>query len=202
VPVGEDQRQHLEFARECAANFNAAHGSVLVPPTTLLCEYLRADRAQADAPAPAKRIMSLQRPRQKMSKSAEDARSRILLTDSRAAIRAKIGAALTDSHDAVSYDPAARPGVSNLLRLLAHLAPAPTDPAALARRHADLRLGAFKGLVADALADALDGPARRFARLMRADDGRYLDDVERRGAARARASALATMELVRQAVGL
>lgn len=107
VPVGEDQRQHLEFARECATNFNHSFGNgskLLVPPETIL--------------SPAKRVMSLQSPSSKMSKSDPNPASRILLTDSPSQIRKKILSALTDSTNAVTYDPISRPGVSNLLSLL------------------------------------------------------------------------------------
>ncbi|KAK6610753.1 tryptophanyl-tRNA synthetase [Botrytis cinerea] len=103
VPVGEDQTQHLEFARECVTNFNHAYGPRLIAPQTLL--------------SPTKRIMSLQSPTQKMSKSHPSPISRILLADSPDTITKKISSALTDSQNAVSYSPSERPGVSNLLTL-------------------------------------------------------------------------------------
>ena len=101
VPVGEDQIQHIEFARECANNFNATYGDHLVKPIAIL--------------SPARRIRSLKDPTQKMSKSDDDPRSRILLSDSNEAIAAKIRHALTDSVGDISYDPQKRPGVSNLI---------------------------------------------------------------------------------------
>ena len=107
VPVGHDQAQHLEFTRDLAQGFNAAVGSpVLLPPQILL--------------GTARRIMSLTQPAQKMSKSASNSRSRILLTDSPEELRAKVRAAVTDSEYAFSYDPTGRPGVSNLFDILFH----------------------------------------------------------------------------------
>ncbi|KAK0830610.1 Tryptophan--tRNA ligase, mitochondrial [Friedmanniomyces endolithicus] len=97
VPVGHDQAQHLEFARELANGFNHTFGGdVLIPPETLI--------------SPARRVMSLKDPMAKMSKSHTNPNSRILLTDSEETIRTKIKAAVTDSMDSITYDPEGRPG--------------------------------------------------------------------------------------------
>merc|ERR1711939_99457 len=107
VPVGHDQAQHLEFARQIANGFNEAVGkSVLLAPQTLI--------------SPAKRVMSLTDPVKKMSKSDPNPKSRILLTDSNEVIRSKIKSAMTDSFDGISYEPERRPGVSNLLDIYYH----------------------------------------------------------------------------------
>ena len=203
VPVGEDQCQHLEFAREVAAGFNHVHGGqpLLVPPTTLL--------------SPARRIMSLQQPTQKMSKSHADERSRILLTDDAAAIRAKIMAARTDSTNAVSYDPQARPGVSNLLELLALVegdslyraatssnASIAAAAQALATEMEGKTLGVLKKRVADAVVARLAGVRERFADVLERDGGAYLDRVAEHGAKQARANTAETMDAVRTAIGL
>ncbi|KAJ9134444.1 Tryptophanyl-tRNA synthetase [Pleurostoma richardsiae] len=190
VPVGEDQRQHLEFARECATNFNHAFGPHLVAPETIL--------------SPARRIMSLQQPNQKMSKSATDPRSRILLTDTPAEIRKKIMGALTDSTNAVSYDPVNRPGVSNLLELLSIFGEGNGGKSAaeLAEEMGSSNLGQLKARVADAVLEGIGGVRERFLDFLERDDGKYLDRVEAEGARKANASAQETMELVRAAVGL
>ncbi|TPX09819.1 uncharacterized protein E0L32_009010 [Thyridium curvatum] len=195
VPVGEDQRQHLEFARDCALGFNHVYGGQhLVAPETILSKSAR-------------RVMSLQQPTQKMSKSHADPRSRILLTDSPAEVRKKLMSALTDSTNAVSYDPAARPGVANLLELLSifegetEATPTPEELAAeMAAAGATLKT--LKERVGDAVVDGIGGIRERYLELLNRDGGRYLDEVEAKGAEKARASAEETMKDVRSVVGL
>ncbi|KAL1911195.1 Tryptophan--tRNA ligase, mitochondrial [Sporothrix stenoceras] len=205
VPVGEDQCQHLEFARECANSFNHVHGqqSLLVPPTTLL--------------SPARRIMSLQQPTQKMSKSHADERSRILLTDDAKTIRKKIMGALTDSTNAVTYDPENRPAVSNLLELLALMegdnnsaySAATTSNASveataqsLATEMEGKNLGVLKQRLADAAVQRLSGIRERFADVLERGGGAYLDRVAEHGAKKAQANSEETMDAVRTAIGL
>ncbi|KAK3673577.1 Tryptophan--tRNA ligase, mitochondrial [Recurvomyces mirabilis] len=97
VPVGHDQAQHLEFAREVANGFNHVYGQdILIPPQTLV--------------SPAKRVMSLTHPVSKMSKSHPNPKSRILLTDSDELIQSKIKSAVTDSIEGVTYEQDRRPG--------------------------------------------------------------------------------------------
>ncbi|KAK1768639.1 Tryptophanyl-tRNA synthetase [Phialemonium atrogriseum] len=189
VPVGEDQRQHLEFARECATNFNHAFGQHLILPETII--------------SPARRVMSLQKPTHKMSKSHADPRSRILITDSEDEIRRKVSAALTDMTNSVSYDPDARPGVSNLLRLLSLFeVDGRRGPEELAAELEGASLGALKARVADAVVRGMAGVRERYHEFMEMDGGRYLDDVQEKGAVKARESAGETMKIVRSAVGL
>lgn len=205
VPVGEDQCQHLEFARECATSFNHVHGQkqLLVPPTTLL--------------SPARRIMSLQQPTQKMSKSHADERSRILLTDDAKTIRKKIMGALTDSTNSVSYDPENRPAVSNLLELLALMegdnnsaySAATTSNASVEATAQSLAtemdgkiLGVLKSRLADAAVQRLSGIRERFTDVLERDGGAYLDKVAEHGAKKARANTEETMDAVRTAIGL
>jgi tryptophanyl-tRNA synthetase len=145
--------------------------------------------------------MSLQEPHLKMSKSHQDPRSRILLTDNPDEIMWKVMSALTDSANSVSYDPVKRPGVSNLLQLLSYFSDNQKGPEELGEIYAGLGLGEFKGLVSQTVAGALEGIRARYAEVMAEDDGRYLDYVEVKGAERARASAEATMAIVRNAVG-
>ncbi|TGO69129.1 hypothetical protein BOTNAR_0015g00450 [Botryotinia narcissicola] len=189
VPVGEDQSQHLEFARECATNFNHAYGPHLIAPQTLL--------------SPAKRIMSLQTPTQKMSKSHPSPISRIRLTDPPNTITKKISSALTDSHNAVSYSPSERPGVSNLLTLWSSFDnqnPKRT-PAQLAEecKAKNFTLGDLKRETANAMNTGLEPIRKNYERLL-GDEG-YVEDVARTGGVKARENAERTMVEVREAVG-
>jgi tryptophanyl-tRNA synthetase len=145
--------------------------------------------------------MSLQEPHLKMSKSHLDPRSRILLTDNPDEITRKVLSALTDSVNSVSYDPVSRPGVSNLLQLLSYFSDKPKSAEELGEIYAGLGLGDFKALVSQTIADSLEGIRARYTEVMAEDGGRYLDYVEAKGAEMARASAEATMAIVRDAVG-
>jgi tryptophanyl-tRNA synthetase len=115
VPVGEDQAQHLEFARDLANSFNHHYGSkhlpvVLNPPKTIISS--------------SKRIRSLADPTLKMSKSHPNEKSRILLNDDEDVIRSKVKVAVTDSIETgITYDPENRPGISNLINLLYYASP-------------------------------------------------------------------------------
>ncbi|KAL1302582.1 hypothetical protein AAFC00_002960 [Neodothiora populina] len=188
VPVGHDQSQHLEFARECANGFNHVHGKVLSAPETLL--------------SPGKRVMSLDRPQYKMSKSHPNPKSRILLTDSREEIRKKLRVAVTDSIEGASYDPVQRPGVSNLIEIAFNLqnqseASSPED---YARDLEGVSLKALKDHVTEAV-DQHIGPIReRFESIIKGS-GRELEDAAELGSQKANASANATMKLVKDAVG-
>ncbi|ROT38869.1 tryptophanyl-tRNA synthetase [Sodiomyces alkalinus F11] len=188
VPVGDDQRQHLEFARECVTNFNHAYGPHLRSPQTITSS--------------SRRIMSLQQPTKKMSKSDVDSKSHILITDTPEEIRRKVMAALTDSVNSVSYDPEARPGVSNLLDILSIFDSSGRDPAQLAEDLLNRSLMDLKQLVADAVITGLQGIRERFIDFLSADEGRYIDWVEAEGARKARENAEETMAIVRQAIGL
>jgi tryptophanyl-tRNA synthetase len=144
--------------------------------------------------------MSLQDPLTKMSKSAPNPLSRILITDPPSEITRKIMAAVTDSSNFVSYDPISRPGVANLLRLLSNFSTSKQSAEELGKVHANLGLGQFKKLVAEAVIEGLAGVRGEFERVL-GDEG-YLDGVAERGKRRARESAEATMVDVREAMGL
>ncbi|KAF2226528.1 putative tryptophanyl-tRNA synthetase [Elsinoe ampelina] len=188
VPVGEDQSQHLEFARECATGFNHLYGQILLPPQTLI--------------SPAKRVMALDKPTQKMSKSHANPKSRIHLTDSKEDVEKKIKVALTDSIEGISYDPTKRPGVSNLLEIAFSLDDqGATSAADLAKGYAGLSLKAFKGQVAAIINAKLDPIRNRYVEI-EADGGRQIEDAAQLGAQRASESANATMQMVRKAIGM
>ncbi|KAL2132663.1 hypothetical protein VTI74DRAFT_3533 [Chaetomium olivicolor] len=187
VPVGEDQRQHLEFTRECVTNFNHTYNTnCLVAPQTLL--------------SPSRRVMSLTNPKKKMSKSDPSPKSRILLTDPQAEIEKKIMKAVTDSLGPVTYDPDSRPGVSNLLEILAAFDPQRRSPIQLAEEMRGCQVSELKGVLAHVLREEL-GPIREKFEEYYADR-ELLDSVRRRGAEKADRIAKKTMMLVRDAVGL
>ncbi|KAI1317628.1 hypothetical protein F5Y16DRAFT_414589 [Xylariaceae sp. FL0255] len=196
VPVGADQAQHLEFARECVTNFNHTYGTdVLIPPETVI--------------SPAPRIMSLTDPREKMSKSSLNHRSRITLRATEYEIERRLKSATTDSDfNLVTYDPENRPGVSNLLEILACCTNS-TDPdgnAVTPEQIAESLHGAtlldLKQRTIAAVKDELGGYRERFYAALDHNGGKYLRDVEAFGAETARKSAGETMLLVKHAVGL
>ncbi|KAH8114202.1 hypothetical protein DFH11DRAFT_254702 [Phellopilus nigrolimitatus] len=185
VPVGADQQQHLELCRDLAALFNRTVRAPLFPlPEAVF--------------TPSRRVLSLTDPAAKMSKSAPDAGSRILLTDTAAAVRAKLRRAVTDAEHTIEYDPARRPGTANLLALLAGCTG--SDARALAARYRDTGHAALKDAVADAVEETLRGPRAEFLRL-RAEPA-HLDALARSGAERAREMSRGTLARVRRLVGL
>ncbi|KAI0166384.1 hypothetical protein GGR57DRAFT_496649 [Xylariaceae sp. FL1272] len=189
VPVGDDQRQHLEFARECVTNFRHTYDSqALVPPETIT--------------APSARVMSLTNPTEKMSKSALRESSRITITASEPEIRKYIMGARTDNTDYVSYDPVNRPGVSNLLDILAQCSSEPMTPKEALDSLSTGKNKELKVRTAEAVVNELAGIRERYREVLARNGGKYLADVEAAGAQAARRNAEETMVLVRQAVGL
>ncbi|BCS17972.1 tryptophan--tRNA ligase MSW1 [Aspergillus puulaauensis] len=184
VPVGEDQRQHLEFSRNTANSFNHLYGTVFPSPEALI--------------SPAKRVMSLKEPTLKMSKSHVDERSRITLTDSPEDIRQKVKAALTDSEPGITYDPICRPGISNLIEILSHLEE--NSCFEIASRYESASPRALKEHLSERICDALSPIKEKFNATI--SDGRNLDVISEEGAQKARANAEITMKKVRETMGL
>ncbi|KAI0345014.1 tryptophanyl-tRNA synthetase [Trametopsis cervina] len=184
VPVGEDQKQHLELARDIGDTFNRTFGNLFPLP-----EYVA---------TPTRRVLSLKDPSSKMSKSSPDLSSRILLTDTDAQIQTKIRAAVTDSIRGVTYDPSNRPGTSNLLTILA--ACTDEDVTDVAKRYEAKGHGELKADVAVAVSDLMRKPRSEFERL-RAEPA-YLQQVARDGAEKARVLSEETIKQVRTMVGL
>ncbi|KAJ5779025.1 Ribosomal protein S10 [Penicillium paradoxum] len=185
VPVGEDQRQHLEFSRYTANSFNHVYGPIFPIPEALI--------------SPAKRVMSLKDPTSKMSKSHADEKSRIILTDSPAEIRRKVKVALTDSEPSITYDPERRPGVSNLIEILSHLEGVSCGD--IVSEFHDASLRSLKEHVADRIAYHLQEIRDRYTTIIEDKTG-YLDSVAEEGAEAARANTRGTMQQVRDAMGL
>lgn len=145
--------------------------------------------------------MSLTNPTTKMSKSDPAPASRILLTDDEAQIRKKLKTALTDSHtDAVSYDRAARPGVSNLVEILAILESRTVKDTVAYFKGTERPLKLLKERTADAVVMELEGVGDRYRGLLAMGEGK-LDEIEAVGAEKARKTAEVTMGLVKEAVG-
>ena len=136
-----------------------------------------------------------------MSKSELDSRCRIDLIDSPEEISKKIRLALTDSIASVSYDPLARPGVSNLLAIVAHLQKQ-GSPEALGQRLSSLSLAEFKHMVTTTISDHLGDFRIRYADLMEVGNVNYLDEVAARGAQKAQDQANVMLDKVRYATGL
>ena len=151
--------------------------------------------------APAKRIMSLKEPSMKMSKSEHDSQSRIHLTDSPEEISKKIRLALTDSIPGVSYDPSARPGLSNLLAIMSHLT-GQESCEALAQRHQSSSLRELKELVIRTVSDHLRNFRARYSDLMTIEKAHYLDEIAAIGAKKARDQANVMLQKARYAIGL
>lgn len=183
VPVGDDQRQHLELARNLAERFNARYGQTFVIP-------------EAVVPKVAARIMDLQEPTQKMSKSTGTPLGTIALFDPPEEIERKVRRAVTDSSSHVSYDRDLHPGASNLLEILASIQSG--DPASLAESFPNY--GSLKAATAEALCEHLRPMRERYFELL-ADPGE-LHEVIAKGAAKVRPIAARTLSRARAAMGL
>jgi tryptophanyl-tRNA synthetase len=183
VPVGDDQRQHVELARDLAVRFNSRFGETLVVPRAVI-------------PPVAARVMDLQDPTSKMSKSLDSPQGTIEVLDDLKAVERKIKRAVTDSENEVRWDPVAKPGVSNLLAILAACTGA--EPKELADRYD--QYGPLKADAAEAVVEALRPVQSRYAALA-ADPG-TVEAILGAGAAKAEAVAEVTMTKVRDAVGL
>jgi tryptophanyl-tRNA synthetase len=184
VPVGEDQRQHLELTRVLAQRFNHRYGTTFVVPEAYIL------------PAVA-RIADLQDPTVKMSKSASAPQGIIDILEDPAAIRRKIMRAVTDADGEVRADEEAKPGVTNLLRIFAALSGLSVPD--LEQRYGSAGYGTFKKDLAELVVDTV-APIREQTEKLLASESE-LDVMLARGAARARDLASATMGTVRDRVG-
>ena len=184
VPVGEDQRQHIELMRDAAERFNARFGETLVVP-------------EARIPEVGARIMDLQAPDRKMSTTGGTPQGTVLVLDEPDVIAKKIRSSVTDSGSDVRRGPD-KPGVSNLIDILAAVRGA--DPEAVELEFDGAGYGAFKQAVADAVIEYL-APVRERYHELRADEP-GLERTLSEGADKARAIATETVADVRQAMGV
>ncbi|CAM5529063.1 tryptophan--tRNA ligase [Streptomyces chartreusis] len=183
VPVGDDQTQHVELARDLAARFNDRYGHTFVVP-------------RATPPQVAARVMNLQDPVSKMGKSDDSGPGIVYLLDEPDVVRRKVMRAVTDSGREVVYDREAQPGLANLLEILA--ACTGGNPSQLSGVYESY--GALKNDTAEAVIGVLK-PVQDRHRELCTDPG-YVEGVLRDGAERARAMARPTVDAAYRAIGL
>jgi tryptophanyl-tRNA synthetase len=184
VPVGEDQRQHIELMREIARRFNERFGEVLVEPGHRIPEV-------------GARIMDLQEPDRKMSTTGASEAGTVYVLDEPGAIRKKLGSAVTDSGREIVRAPG-KPGVSNLIEILA--VARGQAPAEVEEEFKPLGYGAFKDTVADAVVKLLAPARERYAELR--PDEAALEQTLSQGAEKAREIAAGTLAEVRDRMGI
>lgn len=186
VPVGEDQKQHLELSRDIASRFNALYGDIFTVPEPFI-------------PKSGARVMSLQEPTKKMSKSDDNRKNVIGLLEDPKAVSKKIKSAMTDSEEppVVRYDVKNKPGVSNLLDILSGVTGKPIPE--LEAQFEGQMYGHLKGAVAEAVAGMLTEVQERYHRFR--NDEAYLQEVMREGAEKARARAKVTLAKAYEAIG-
>jgi tryptophanyl-tRNA synthetase len=184
VPVGEDQAQHLELTRDIAQRFNSLYGDTFVVPGTSL-------------PAVGARVMGLDDPEQKMSKSATGANHSVALLDPPDRIRKTIMRATTDSNPAVDFT-SAGPGVLNLLSIYQAFSNATDDE--MKAKFTGMRYGDLKKQVAEMVVSHLEPFQQRY-RQIRSEPG-YLAGILREGAERVAPIANDTVQVVKQRMGL
>ena len=184
VPVGDDQRQHIELMRDIAQRFNARFGELLVVP-------------EGRFPEVGARIMDLQAPERKMSTTGGTEPGTVFVLDEPKTVIKKIRSALTDSGAEVRRGPD-KAGVSNLIEILA--AVRAVDPEAVEREFTGAGYGAFKQAVADAVVQYLAPVRERYHQIR--DDEDLLEQALARGAEEARTIAAHTLAELRQAMGV
>ena len=184
VPVGLDQRQHLEIARDIAQRFNNAYSPTFTVPEGV---YMKVGA----------KINDLLDPTKKMSKSAENANGSVFLSDDRDAVMRKFKRAVTDSDAQIKYDPENKPGVSNLLTIYSVFAGKTVEQAE--KEFAGVGYGEFKLAVGEAVADRLAPLQAEQARLLA--DKAYLDGVLKKGADSAARTADRTLAKVYKKIG-
>jgi tryptophanyl-tRNA synthetase len=183
VPVGDDQRQHLELTRDVAIRFNSRYGDTFVVP-------------EATIPKVAARVMDLQHPTNKMSKSVESPLGTVNVLDSPDEIAAKVRKAVTDTIGKVRYDPEGQPGLANLIELLA---------AATSRTVDDIvgtysQYGPLKTDLTEALVAVLTPVRARYEEL--AEDPTAIALLLEKGALKASSVAASTLRRAQEAIGL
>ncbi|UOQ43438.1 tryptophan--tRNA ligase [Halobacillus salinarum] len=184
VPVGEDQKQHLELTRNLAQRFNNKYNDIFTIP-------------EVSIPKVGARIMSLQSPDKKMSKSDENQKSYISMLDDEKKITKKIKSAVTDSEGVVKFDKENKPGVSNLLTI--HSLCSGESIAELEKRYEGRGYGEFKQGVADAIIQTLKPIQEKYEALIHSDE---LDTILDKGAEKASITAEKMLKKAKKAMGL
>ena len=184
VPVGEDQKQHLELTRDLAERFNRRYNDIFTIPDVRI-------------PKVGARIMSLQEPTKKMSKSDQNKKGFITLLDEPKQIEKKIKSAVTDSDGLVKFDRENKPGVSNLLAIYSILGNKTIEE--LESQYAGKGYGEFKADLAEVVLQALTPIQERYRELV---DSKELDDILDEGAEKAQAKANRMLRKMENAMGL
>ena len=185
VPVGEDQKQHLEFSREMARRFNKIYSETFILPEPII----RKEGA---------RIMGLDNPDKKMSKSAENPYNYLALTDEPDAIRDKIKKATTDSGSNIIFDSENKKGISNLLTIYSLLSKKSIKN--LEKEYKGKKYAEFKNDLADTVIDFLSPLQKEFKKLK--NNPNYAREILKAGAQKAQIIAQETMEEVKEKIGL
>ncbi|QTN01389.1 tryptophan--tRNA ligase [Sediminibacillus dalangtanensis] len=184
VPVGDDQKQHLELTRNLAQRFNNKFNDIFTVP-------------EVSIPKTGARIMSLQDPTKKMSKSDSNQKASIFMLDDEKKIEKKIKSAVTDSEGIVKFDKENKPGVSNLLAI--HASCTGSSIAELESKYQDKGYGQFKQDTADAVISVLKPLQERYYELI---DSQELDDILDNGADKAEQAANKMLAKAKKAMGL
>lgn len=185
VPVGEDQRQHLEITRDIAERFNKLYGKTFVIPEA----YVRKESA---------RIMGLQDPESKMSKSATNPNDVIFVEDEPEVIMKKFKKAVTDSENKIKFDPENKPGVSNLMQIYSAITNKSMQEIEI--EFEEKGYGDFKVAVANSVIDKLKPVQEKYKEILQNKD--YLKEIYTKGAERARKLASKTLEEVKNKIGI
>lgn len=185
VPVGADQMQHLEITRDLAERFNNLYGKTFVIPEG----YVRKSSA---------RIMGLQDPKQKMSKSATNLNDVIFIEDEPEIIMKKFKKAVTDSENIVKFDPENKPGVSNLMQIYSSITSKSMDE--IEKEFANSGYGNFKTKVAEAVVQKLEPIQKKYKEILA--NPKYLEEIYTKGAENARKLASKTLKDVKERIGI
>ena len=184
VPVGEDQKQHVELCRDTAIRFNNRYGQTFKVPEPLIAEV-------------GARIMSLSEPTKKMSKSDETNKGCIYLLDDLKAARKKIMSAVTDDKARVHYDPVEQPGISNLMQIMSSLSGKSFEE--IEKEFEGQGYGAFKKVVADVVCAELEMIQNRYNEIMASD---LIYQTLQSGKEKAQAIASVKLKQVQETLGM
>ena len=185
VPVGEDQKQHVELTRDLAEKFNARFGETFKLPEVKILQV-------------GARVMSLQNPSKKMSKSAEDPNGTIDLLDSPEEIVRKVKSAVTDSGREIVFDRENKPGISNLLAIYANLSGKKIEK--LEEEYQGKGYGEFKTDLADLIVETLRPIQERYQKIRKEED--YLESLFQEGLRKVKPISEATLKKVYERMGL
>lgn len=183
VPVGVDQKQHVEIARDVAIRFNNKYGATFAIPEPLITET-------------GTKIMDLTEPTKKMSKSSENQNGVIRLLDDLDVIRKKIMKATTDSESSVKYEPENKPGISNLINIYAALTG--IKIADVEKKFANDNYGTFKKAIADVVVEEVEKIQKRYNNYINSEE---IDEILKKGAEKTRIMAKSKYEAAKRKMG-